>query len=126
MGVAHLFVGMLTAVVVFAVPVVAVFHYSSKFYHEADQKGNVPFLSGLMGALLGLFVSLAIVGVWLSVVSFAGFPARLYACFFSYGNISLCRQYYGENSEMARDFEESLQRGEGNMPTFEDPPPWIR
>lgn len=128
MSVAHLFVGMLTAVVVFAVPVIAMWHFASKMYHEANQQGVVPFLSGIIGTIIGLFVSVGVVGSWLSIVSYAGFPARYYACYFSYGNMQKCKELYSDNSEMAKDFEESLQRGEESLPKTgdSDSPPWLR
>ncbi len=81
------------------------FHYATKGYKEAEQKGYNPMLSAFLYTFMGYIVGLTITSLFLSMVAYTGFPVKYYACKFFYGNPTACLSITNTNQKDVDDWK---------------------
>lgn len=96
------FLGMVIATVTFFGLIIPIWHWMSKSWKDAEQKGTNPYVQSFYGLFFGYLIGLTITGSILSIASFIGAPVKYYNCYFFTADADFCERRYKEDYDKAK------------------------
>ena len=99
------FFAMVSALITIFGIILPTYHYATKGYKEAEQKGYNPMISLFLYTFVGYTVGLTITSLFLAMVEYTGFPVKYYNCKFFLGNPQACLQITNTNQQQVDDFQ---------------------
>lgn len=97
------FMSMVVAIITFFGIVIPVWHWLTTGWKEAEQKGTNPYITSIFSVFVGFAIGFTIVGAFLSIASYMGFPTRIFNCYyFSGGDTQMCENDYSQEYQEAK------------------------